>query len=1447
MKDTAITVAGGLLSRDLLQRITNASRSHADRGNTGHTNTGSPHSLVGLEPSDYQLAPGERIGDHIARSWNRLVGVWANFRQAETNHDPTDRTATRLTRQRWLQPLFQELGFAGLIQAQDLLVGGKKYPISHQWGTSVPIHLLGWRIPIDRRTPGIQGAAKKSPHSLVQEVLNRSEQHLWGIVTNGRTLRVLHDNASLTRIAYYEVDLQAIFDGNRYSDFVSLWRTCHRSRFDAPTPERCILEKWNNEATTSGIRALDQLREGVETAIQQLGQGFLTHCANTQLRERIHNRQLPADQYLHQLLRLVYRMLFLLVAESRHLLHPPSTDDTIRCRYHNYYSMHRLRKLSRQHRRTAHNDLWHQLQIIMRALDGNSGGLPQLGLPALGSFLWSADATPDLDYNPDLGQANIDNRYLLDAVRSLCYTDDPQAKALRPVDYRNLGTEELGSVYESLLELHADLNIDARTFKLATAAGSERKTTGSYYTPTSLIDRLLDDALDPILDRAETAPNPETALLGLRVLDPACGSGHFLINAAHRIAGRLATVRAGGIEPDPAQLRTALRDVIGHCVYGIDINPLAAELCKISLWVEANNNGQPLSYLDHHIVCGNSLLGTTPELIADGIPQAAFKALTGDDKTQLAKLRKANRTERKARDQQVLALDWSPDDDIADLAEDMAFVNSTEDTTVDEVAAKADLHNEIQQSETYTRAKQIADAWCAAFVIPKTAQEPAITDGTIRAIVEGHHIPPETSTRIAELTEQYQFLHLHIVFPDIYEAGGFDAVLGNPPWGKIKLQEKQWFAHRSPKIAKASNSATRQKLIQQLKAENHRLYDQFQNAKDQTKRTSALIRKSGRYPLSAYGDINTYQIFAELMHTAGDRVGMIVPSGIATDDQTKHFFNDLVKNQSLVSLYDFENRKKLFPIDSRYRFCLLTLSGKRQLANEAQFVFLAQEVADIDDPEKNFTLTSCDLTLFNPNTRTAPIFRSRRDIEIARKMYRRAGVFWKEKQGNKPEVNPWGITLQSMFHMSNDSGLFQTHEELSEKGWELRGNVFVRHGKRYLPLYEAKLFHQYDHRFATFDGISAAGMKRGKAREMTLAEKANPKTVILPRYWVPEEEVTKRLDKPEKRQRQLSLSQSEHPAIDSLNQLDTSIGGTIDGGGGESTERSIDSQNWLATRSQEDHTVNRRTYGNLHHDTFGRTQRFQYNSPDWLIVFRDISSSTNQRTSIFAAVGRTAVSNKAPLLEIDYANWLQTFRNITNSTNQRTSLTGSVPRSGVGHSASVIDYARSRAIASALVLANMNSLPLDWAARFSVGGVNMNFYIIKQLPILPPEAYLERVRPGLPTYVEMIIPQVLELTYTADDLEGFARDVGYHGPPFLWDEQHRHRLQSELDAIYAHMYGLDRSDMEWILDAQPPSSSFSGLKRKELAEFDEYRTQRYVLSAYDQIASGEMPNLTEKE
>ena len=1094
MRDGNVVSAGALLPRDLLDRIDSADP-----------------TLGGLDPTDYGLVQGERVRDAVTRSWNRLVGVWGSFRHARARLPDHDRTATTLTRARWLRPLFEELGFFDLPPARGLAVDGKDYPVSHQWGPSVPVHLLGCRVPVDRRTAGVRGAARVSPHSLVQEFLNRSDDHLWGIVSNGLVLRVLRDNASLTRSAFCEFDLQGIFDGEAFSDFALLWLTCHRTRFEGDPPEKCILERWSAEAAASGTRALDRLREGVEKAVISLGEGFLSHRGAVGLRARLGSGALTDVDYLRRLLRLVYRLIFLLVAESRDLLLDPMAGGTARRRYGDFYSVTRLRKLAARRRGTSHDDLWRSLQVTMAALDADHPGIPALGLVPRGSFLWSPDSIGDL------ARESIENRHLLEAVRNLCFVRDVEAKALRSVDYRNLGTRELGSVYESLLELHPRLNVDGRTFELVGAAGAERKLTGSYYTPESLISRLLDEALDPILDEAEISPDPERALLDLKVLDPACGSGHFLISAAHRIAGRLATVRVGGVEPAPGELREALRDVVGRCLYGIDINPMAVELCKVSLWLEANDNRRPLGFLDHHIVCGNSLLGATPELLEKGVPNEAFKALTGDDRKWVTRLRKTNRAERKQRDQEMLGLDWSPSDDVSALAEDMAVIDTGTEATAGDVVAKSGLFAEMQESPGYVRAKLAADAWCAAFVAPKGPGEPAITDTTVRAIGTGLDVGHTVRTEIQRLADEYRFVHLHLTFPDVFDrSGGFDAVLGNPPWDQIQYDPRETFAVTHPEIATARTMAIRNRLIAALEVDYPEAHARYLRDVRHLEGVKHFIHGSGRYPLGSVGRLNTAPLFVELgWNHIGPRgrMGVITPTGIATDSFTQGFFLAMIDRQALVSLYDFENREPIFPgVHRSYKFCLLTVSGLARPSPSAEFAFFLQRVEQLAETERRFHLSSDDFALFNPNTRTCPIFRTREEIDISRRMYERAGVLWRDSRGEIPESNPWGVRFQLMFMMNTDSHLFRIREELINEGWELSENIFHKDGESYMPLYEAKLFHQYDHRFATFSEASVRDIRKGKPRPVTSEQKTDPRIVVLPRYWVHESDVRARID-----------------------------------------------------------------------------------------------------------------------------------------------------------------------------------------------------------------------------------------------------------------------------------------------------------------------------------------------
>src|SRR3954447_6614860 len=502
----AIRSEGGLLPADVLARVAGLDR-----------------ALGGLTVSDFHLAPNERLGEAIARSWARLTSAWEAF---STDRDglPVGDHAGRLTRERWLLPLFSELGYGRLIQQPGVEIDRKTYAVFCEYNHS-PVHLIGAGVPLDRRTAGVRGAADQSPHSVVQELLNRSTERLWGIVTNGLSLRLLRDNVTLTRQAYVEFDIEAIFASEAYEDFALLWLCAHQSRLEAETPEESWLEVWTQAAQRDGTRALGELRSGVERAIEALGRGFLAQPTNNTLHAALRDGSLDGPAYYRELLRLIYRLLLLFVAEDRDALLLPDDGSPERFdareRYETFYATKRLRRLSVRRRGGRAHDLYEQVKLLSGWLF--DGGQPVLALPPLGSALWNPATTPNVS------DARLGNEALLEAIRELAYVEGGR----RPVDFRNLGAEELGSVYESLLELRPKIDRGTAAFALSTAAGHERKTTGSYYTPTTLIAPPLAASLAPLLDEAQLADAPERAILALTVCAPACGSGHFLVAAAN--------------------------------------------------------------------------------------------------------------------------------------------------------------------------------------------------------------------------------------------------------------------------------------------------------------------------------------------------------------------------------------------------------------------------------------------------------------------------------------------------------------------------------------------------------------------------------------------------------------------------------------------------------------------------------------------------------------------------------------------------------------------------------------------------------------------------------------------------------------------------------------------------------------------------------------------------
>jgi hypothetical protein len=1100
---TTIRTVGGLLPPDLLARVVATDR-----------------DLAGLKSADYHLGAGETPREAANRAWTYLTGIWTGFRTA-LDRLPTGDPAVALTREKWLLLLLRELGYGRVPSAPPggLPIADRTFAISHLW-EHTPIHLLGWGVDLDRRTKGVAGAAERAPHALLQEFLNRSDDHLWGIVSNGRTLRLLRDSTNLSGQAQVEFDLETMFDGEVFSDFVILYLLAHQSRVEPLHPDGvatdCWLERWRLAAAQSGTRALGLLRDGVQAAITTLGTGFLRGPSGGDLNRDLAEGKLLLSDYHHTLLRLVYRLLFLFVTEDRGALLAPTASAESTTRYRDYFSTARLRRLAHKRRGTRHGDLWAALTLVIDAL-GREDGRPELALPGLGGLFDRGD----LDFVTDLA---LPNDALLAAVRHLSVIQ-LKGQPKRTVDYRNLGAEELGSIYESLLELTPRHDAVERAFTLDTLAGNDRKTSGSYYTPSALIDLVLDEALEPLLDDAEksatTAAEAEAALLAVTVCDPACGSGHFLVAAARRIAQRLAVVRTGEVDPTPAHLQSALYDVVARCIYGIDINPLAADLAKVSLWLESAQPGRPLTFLDGHIKVGNALLGATPALIAGGIPDAAYAPIEGDDKKAATSFKKRNRAEREAA-QFGLRQDGLFDHGDPTLG-NARLRGRIRGLAPGPVPTLADVHlaqarlRALADDPALRNARQVADTWCAAFVQPKAAGAVAITHDTLRAVEAGQARADVTSL-VEDITARYRFFHWHLEFPEIFEVpeagaetatgwlGGFSCLLGNPPWERVKLQEQEFFASRDLSIAGAPNAAARKKLIAALPDRHPPLWREWSHARRAAEGESHLLRSSGRYPLTGRGDVNTYSVFAETMRAGialTGRAGIITPTGLATDATTAPFFADALSGRRLAAFYDFENEAKIFAgVDHRVRFAVTCLTGGEPV-DRVRMAFVVRHIADV--PSRRFDLQPEEVLILNPNTGTLPVFRSRTDAEITLRCYRRHPILIRD---GLPDGNPWGLSFCRLFDMANDSGLFCTADDLRGQETRYEGWAWRSGDQTWLPLYEAKLLGHWDHRLSTYEGATQAQLNVGSLPRLADADHDDPRCEPLARYWVAEQDVT---------------------------------------------------------------------------------------------------------------------------------------------------------------------------------------------------------------------------------------------------------------------------------------------------------------------------------------------------
>lgn len=983
---SALSIEGGLLAPDFLNKVAHLEAAEQTE-------------------AEYDTPRGLKLRDEIGRYWKIAQNLWQDFTAKRARADVD---ALTMTVKDFLEPFLRHvLCFGDLKAVGQITLDERLFPIGFVAREGrVPVVFAAHDQGLDRpSTLHGDGTRRRSPFLLAQEYLNASEGVLWAVVSNGLKIRILRDNPSLTRPAYIEADLEAIFGEGLYPDFTALWLLAHASRFGkvGSEPADCPLERWRNTAQEDGIRARDRLRVGVTEALRALGTGFLAHRNNRILCQSIETGRLSTQAYFEQLLRLIYRFIFLATIEDRELVFAPEASAEAKHRYLAGYSLTRLRQLAARRRSyDRHTDLWQALTITFAGL---GKGQPALGLPALGGLF-------DTSQCPDLDGAQLDNNSLLSALFSLCFFRD--GAVLSRVNYRDMDSEELGSVYESLLELVPEINAASAKWSFRFAGdetneqGSARKFSGSFYTKDVLVQELLNSTLEPLIEKtiADNSSEPVDALLRLTVCDPACGSGHFLLGAARHIADRIAKLTAVDGSLLPANYRKALRDVISHCVYGVDKNPLAVELARTALWLEAYCPDRPLSFLDHRIRTGDAAIGILEiancELAVD---DAAFVTQSGDDEDVVEKLRKVNREARASIIQNVERASHVYSFDFSNQSCGSNFDALPEDT-IEQVQDKARAFEACKAELQESPVKLACDMAVAAYFSKKSidTSELVPTTADIWRVLNGQPARPGVLAFTKQVVAQVNPFQWKINFPEVFSRGGFDLVLGNPPWASMSPDLKRFFSPIAPDVRflpKEEQEALMQRLLeheptnQSWKAYCRDLYSQ-----------AAFIKKSGRYAMFAPGNLGKgdFNIYRMLVETAFEitrpdgYVSQIVPENFYNGANAAAIRKTLFEHATLQKLYGFENRQHVWfdDVDTRAKFCLY-VAQKKGATGQFQALFNITSEEKLRSAKDVQVVIPVDLVEeFSPDAIAVMEFAGEKDVAICRKMYERYPKFGQE-------------------------------------------------------------------------------------------------------------------------------------------------------------------------------------------------------------------------------------------------------------------------------------------------------------------------------------------------------------------------------------------------------------------------------------------------------------------
>ena len=1220
-----------------------------------------------------------------------------------------------------------------------------------------------WQRPLDRRSGN--AGEETAPSTQVLRYLRRIDDLTagrlrWGILTNGAVWRLYYQGARSVSEQFFEVDLAAILNLPGHNEGLFALKEAERRhglrlfalvfRRDAFLPDAADERTFHQRAIEEGRYYEERVADNLSRLVfEQVFPGLARAIAAAA-------PDAPLSEVREAALILLYRLLFILYAEDRDLL--PVRDE----RYDDYALRDRVRgdvcrrmDLGDVFSETAAR-YWSAVDDLCRAVDR---GDASIGLPPYNGGLFDRNRTPLLD------RIRLGDRVMADIIDALSFEQGEAGR--RYINYRDLGVHQLGSIYERLLEHEVVQDGDEVVVRPNIFA---RKGSGSYYTPDDLVGLIVEETVGPLVTSRldnfvseagrvpEAGPARERAIAGLaqhdpaekllelKVCDPAMGSGHFLVNLVDYLADRViaamaeAEVEVKGYVSPLADRIEAIREriaanaaergwaidldrlddrhivrrmVLKRCVYGVDKNPMAVELAKVALWLHTFTVGAPLSFLDHHLRCGDSLFGAWARSGIDKATDYGSPLLLHGSVTEAERAAQSMQTIEDLTDAEI-AEAYRSAEAFADVKEATAPLN----------AVLALVHAldwlDVKDREGKTALQSFFGGLLGDPIEIALGRE------------EVSPVRPE-SVRFAELlgearrlTAEERFLNWQAAFPGVWTNwggvepnGGFDAVIGNPPWDRMKLQQVEWFATRRREIAQQQRAADRKRMIAALERDGDPLARDYAVASERAIMATDMAQCSGDYPLLSGGDVNIYSLFVERAMTLAKpdgMVGLLTPIGIATDKTASRFFSSLVLERRIKTFCAFENRRRwLFPdIHPEEQPSVIIFS-------KGGFTFPCLKLAarisaweQLDDEERCFEIDSIRVTRINPNTGTVPLFRTRRDAVLTTDIYSLLPVLVDRSSGE--EVKTWPVKYTRMFDMTNDSGLFRTREELEERegAYPVRGNCLAGPSGDWLPLYEGKSIQLFNHRYANIRMNPANVSGQGVTDPISSSMLVDPSVVPEPRYWV-----------------------------------------------------------------HSDNVINL---------VMG-----------WAIGFNDICNTNNARTLIVSIVPAVAFGNKLPLFVPDDRHYLPEI---------------------------------------ALLAANFGAIVCDYVARQKIQARNLNKYIAEQLPVVPPDCY-ESVRFGPKTAGDVVREAVLELTYTADDMGLFARDMGHVDdagdvlPPFVWNEERRLFLRAKLDAVFFHLYGItDRDDVRYVY------STFPIVEREETAAYGSYRSRELCLAWMNALAAG---------